>query len=277
MPDGIQPARSRSARACLLAAVVAAAVGISACGSGSNTPHIASLTTSSSTGSGNGSGQATTTRHAGTATGSGSSHAKSLKGNPTALVDEWAMCMHRHGDPNQADPTIDAYGVINVTIPGDGASAQELSGAVHAGTDPCNRYIAAAQDALRAANPVAPPPDQAALVKYTDCMRANGVPHYPYPSAHMTFQGTGVDPSSPQVQNVNKLCGAKLHLPGWWVAGNGPPGDVSVSNVGPGGSPPGNPPPCFYQTSGCPKPARGGNLPAGNGGLGANSGSGAGG
>jgi hypothetical protein len=145
--------------------------------------------------------------------------------------------MHSHGDPNQADPTIDAYGVINVTIPGDGQTAWKLSNEVHAGADPCEQYMAAAEAALRAAYPVAPPPDQSELIKYVECMRANGVPNYPYPSGDETnFNGTGVDPNSPQVQNVTKLCGQKLHLPGWWVAGTGPPGDVVVSS---GGPPPG--------------------------------------
>ena len=32
------------------------------------------------------------------------------RGNATQLVDEWAACMRSHGDPNQADPIIDATG-----------------------------------------------------------------------------------------------------------------------------------------------------------------------
>ena len=100
--------------------------------------------------------------------------------------------------------------MININVPGDGEEAVRLSGEVHSGADPCNQYIAAAQAALRAANPVPPPPDQAELIKYTDCMRANGFPNYPYPTANMTFQGTGVDPYSPQVENVSKRCGTEL-------------------------------------------------------------------
>jgi hypothetical protein len=185
------------------------------------------------------------------------------KGNATKLTDEWATCMHSHGDPNQADPIIDAYGVINITIPGD---VQGLSGAVHGGTDPCNRFIAAAQSALRAAKPVSPPPDQAEGLKYVNCMRANGVPKYPYPTGNTTnFNGTGVDPTSPFVQNVNKLCGKQIGAPAWWISGTGPPGDVVVSS-GPNGGPPPNGP------VNRPRPA-----PGGNGGAGDNSGSGTGG
>jgi hypothetical protein len=227
---------------------VAAAIGLAACGGGHSTPHVANLGTSTTLG---------------TTSGSGSSATTVAKGDPTRLLDEWATCMHSHGDPNQADPTVDAYGVINVTIPAD---AQSLSHEVHAGADPCDSYLAAAQAALRAANPVAPPPDQAALIKYVECMRANGVPNYPYPNGNSTnFNGTGVDPNSPQVQNVNKVCGQKLHLPGWWVAGTGPPGDVVVSSGWNGGPPSGG------GGTNRPRPVQG------NDGAGSTSGSGTGG
>ena len=189
-----------------------------------------------------------------TGTGSTSSAAK---GDPTRSLDEWASCMRSHGDPTQADPTVDSYGVVYVTIPPGAAPA--LSGEVHAGADPCNQYMAAAQAALRAANPAAPPPDQSALIKYVACMRANGVPNYPYPQGNQTdFNGTGVDPNSPQVENVSKLCGQKLKLPGWWISGNGQPGDVVVGGGphGPNGG--GQPPPCFFTKAGCPNSGSGG-------------------
>lgn len=244
----------RSARLAVL--VAAAAIAVPACG-GSSSPSAASSATVASLppSSGNGNGGST-------ATGSRSTTTAVPKGNATKLTDEWATCMHSHGDPNQADPTIDAYGVISITIPAD---AQQLSHAVHGGTDPCNQYMAAAQSALRAANPVAPPPDQAELLKYVNCMRANGVPKYPYATGNeINFNGTGVDPNSPLVQSVNKLCGQKLDLPAWWVSGTGPPGDVTVSSGGP--SPNGGPPPAGPV-----------NVPRGNGGAGDNSGSGTGG
>ena len=38
------------------------------------------------------------------------------------MLDEWATCMRAHGDPDQADPTIDANRIIHITwnpaIPG---------------------------------------------------------------------------------------------------------------------------------------------------------------
>jgi hypothetical protein len=75
-------------------------------------------------------------------------------------------------------------------------------------------------------------------------MRANGVPNYPYPSGpddrETNFNGTGVNPDSPQVQRVSDVCGKKLGLPAWWTNGWGPPGDISVAP--PKGGPPLGPP-----------------------------------
>jgi len=159
-------------------------------------------------------------------------------GNATKLVDEWAACERSHGDPNQADPIIDAYGVINITTPPLGAGG--LAGGPQNATGTCSEYLAAAQSLLRAANPVPPPPDQVEYLRYVTCMRANGVPNFPYPTGDKTnFNGTGVDPNSPFVQKVNKGCGKNIGAPAWWISGNGPPGDVSVSSaeVSNGGQP----------------------------------------
>ena len=92
----------RSGGLAILAA--AAAVGLAACSGGSGSPHVASL-------GGSGSGSSS-----GTGSGSGGSTASQPKGNPTQLLDEWAACMRRHGDPGQADPTIDANKVIHITL-----------------------------------------------------------------------------------------------------------------------------------------------------------------
>ena len=106
---------------------------------------------------------------------------------------------------------------------------------------------------LRAADPVKDPlglTNQGDQLKYVDCMRANGVPNYPYPQGNSTdFQGTGVDPTSPSVENVNKLCGKRIGAPAWWIAGTGPPGDVVVTSAGI--NPNGGPPPCPNVKEGC--------------------------
>src|SRR5271155_5971199 len=83
--------------------VAAAAIGLAACsGNLPGSPHVADLGTSATTGFGSGGGSTTT----------------APKGsNATQLMDEWATCMRINGDPDQTDPTIDQYGVINIIIP----------------------------------------------------------------------------------------------------------------------------------------------------------------
>ena len=134
-------------------------------GGSPDSPHVANLGTSTTTGGGHGGGSTTTAPK---------------EGNATQLMDEWATCMRANGDPNQTDPTIDQYGVINITMP-QGVSETSISSEAHGSTGPCSQYELAAENDLRAANPVAPPPTQAQLVQYVDCMRTHGVPNYPDP------------------------------------------------------------------------------------------------
>ena len=186
--------------------VIAVALGLAACGgTGPGPPSVADVSTTTG------------------ATHSGTPATTVPKDNAAQSLVEWANCMRRHGDPDQPDPTIDSHGGINIFIPGRAAS---LSNAVHNGTAPCNQYLAAASAALRAGAADLAPPDQSALVQFSHCMRANGVPNYPDPGTGGTtsFNGTGIDPSSPFFQRANNLCGKKIHAPSWWVSGRGPAG-----------------------------------------------------
>jgi hypothetical protein len=93
--------------------------------------------------------------------------------------------------------------------------------------------VAQAANELKAANPVAPPPDQSELLKYVACMRANGFPNYPYPDGDQTtFNGTGIDPNSPAVVRAGDLCGKKIGAPTWWINGTPEPGDIEVTTAG---------------------------------------------
>ena len=147
----------------------------------------------------------------------------------TPLLNQWAACERSHGDPDQSDPTVSAGGVIYIAVP----QGAQPAGNLHERTGTCSQYVAQAANELRAANPVAPPPDQAELLKYVACMRANGVPNYPYPNGDQTnFNGTGVDPDSPAVERVNDLCGKKIGAPTWWINGTNTPGDIEVHTAG---------------------------------------------
>ncbi|HEX3334369.1 MAG TPA: hypothetical protein VHS57_08505 [Acidimicrobiales bacterium] len=210
----------------LAAVVVAAAIGLTACSGGpASSAHVASL----------GNGNPHSSGHASTTTAP-------TAGNPTQLMDEWATCMRSHGDPNQTDPTIDAYGVIDITMQD---VSQAVASEAHGSSGPCSQYELAAENALRGGRQYRPP-DQSQLVLYTDCMRTHGVPNYPDPGAdgRTDFNGTGVDPNSPFVENANKICGKQINAPAWWIAGTGPPGDVTVESCSgvPHCQPPGSAP-----------------------------------
>jgi hypothetical protein len=171
--------------------------------------------------------------------------------------------MRSHGDPNQSDPTIDAHGVIYITMRN---VSEALSSEVHGNSGPCSQYEQQAENALRAANPVPAPPDEAQQLKYAECMRANGVPNYPDPKPTEQEQSlNGVDPNSPFVQSANKICAKQTGAPSWWASGTGPPGDVVVTSCN-GPICPNGPPPSGG------RPTR---SPGSSGGSGANSGAGA--
>jgi hypothetical protein len=217
-------ARTHRRSAGFAALVVSAAIALAAC-SGSSSPTVASLATNAGPGGAGGKSVGNSS-----ATPNGSTTAKPSKRNPAALADQWATCMRQHGDPNQADPVIDSHGVINIVIPPvTGGGPPVVTGGPETAKGTCSQYLAAAQRALREANPVSPPPNRSELISYVNCMRANGIANYPYPTGEKAnFNGTGIDPNSPQFERANKVCGDKLNLPAWWVNGWGPPGDVSV-------------------------------------------------
>jgi hypothetical protein len=210
-----------------LAVLVAAAVlALAACsGSGSGPPQVASLGTGSGPGT-------STSADPGTSTSPGSSSGSTsakIAGNVTPLLNEWAACERSHGDPDQSDPTVSAAGVIYIQVPLNAQPAGDL----HERTGTCSEYVAQAANELKAANPVAPPPDQSELLKYVACMRANGFPNYPYPDGDQTtFNGTGIDPNSPAVVRAGDLCGKKIGAPTWWINGTPEPGDIEVTTAG---------------------------------------------
>ena len=212
--------------------VAAAAFGLAACSGGASTPQVASLGTSSaesgaSTSGGGGSGS-------GSGSGGSGSASAGSGGNATRLVDEWATCVRAHGDPSQADPVIDSDGDIEITMRNVTA---EQSQEAHDSTGPCGQYLTEASSVLRNGQPAPQGPSQAQLVKYSECMRANGVPNYPDPGTNGTtnFNGTGVDPDSASVQQANNVCAKKTGMPATYTGGT-EAGVVQVRSIN--GQPP---------------------------------------
>lgn len=205
-----------------LAMLAASAIGLAACG-GSSSPHVASLGHTSG-----GSGGAPTTTLP--------------KGNPTQLLDEWASCERAHGDPNQADPTIDANKVIHITFPpGAGGNGPVAFG--KGSNDPCGAYLTAASTGLRGGK-TPPKPDPAKLEKYARCMRAHGVADFPDPTSNglsiRVNPGSDLNPNNPTFQSASKLCAKQTGVPAFG-SGTPPAGAIAAtSSGGPAGGPGGN-------------------------------------
>jgi hypothetical protein len=223
----------------LLAIMAGTALLTAACSGGSGSPQVASLGTSSSAGNGGGSSASTVSN-----------------GNATSLLDEWASCIRGHGDPQQADPTIDAYKDIQITMPDNVSNT--LSQEAHDSSGPCGSYLARAQTALGYRPPA--PVSMATQLKYAECMRAHGVPLYPDPngSSQTNLMGIGMPLTSPIFLNADKLCSRESGMQ-QTASGPPPPGIVQEQSAGvPTGTPP---------TSGGNKPKSGS---GGSGGAGGN-------
>jgi hypothetical protein len=216
--------------------LAATALTLAACSGGSGTPQVASLATSAP--------QASTPQAASTGSGTsgGSTSATQPASEVTPLLNEWAACERSNGDPGQAAPTVDANGVVWVFVP----KGAQPAGDLHELTGTCSEYLAKAQNELEAGHQIPPPIPMSQTLKYVACMRANGVPDYPYPTGDTTnFNGSGVDPGSPLVQRANELCGKKLGWPAAWINPGDFPGTIEVRTAGM----PANPtaPACFFQ------------------------------
>lgn len=161
------------------------------------------------------------------------------KGNPTVLLDEWASCMRSHGDPQQADPSIDVHKVIHIpwdpSIPG-GYFGTEKGGQGNSGPGQyCRSYLSAAQSALRGGQPPQQP-DPVKEDRYAQCMRANGVADFPDPGAggDLTINigaGGDLNPSNPTFQRADRACAQKTGFVGFG-GGTPPPGTIALDGPG---------------------------------------------
>jgi hypothetical protein len=178
-PPGAEQRRTGIRRAGLLVtALVAVTLVLVACGSGSPSPRVASLGST-------------------TPAASGSSSA----GNPTKSAVAYAQCIRAHGVPNWPDP--DEQGHFNAKP--DLASPQLLAA------------LKACKDLLPGGGNMTTggklsPHELAQLLKYSKCMRAHGIKNFPDPTSNgLTLTpGNALDPSSPQFRAADKACHSLL-------------------------------------------------------------------
>lgn len=209
----------------LVVLVAAAGITLAACSHGPSSPRVARLPTGSAHSSGD---------PASGSSGSGGSAGAGSKGNATQLVDKWAACMRTHGDPSQSDPVINSDSDIEISMTN---VSQAMASQVHDSSGPCGHYLTAASSALRDGQPMPKGPDQAQLLRYAQCMQANGVPKYPDPvpgSTETNLNNIGMSTTSPVFEKANNLCAKKTGVP----SGNGP-GPAGVVQVQSCNAPPG--------------------------------------
>jgi hypothetical protein len=221
------PPFRRSAALAVLVAV--AAIALAAC-DGSHSPQVARLGKTSGSGGSSGTN------------GSGGHSATTARtGDPTRLLNEWATCMRRHGDPGQADPTVTADKLIDINwnpaIPG-GFNGTNKGGQGNSGPGQyCRAYLNAAQTALQGGSHL-PSPSPHTLLKFAQCMQGNGIPDFPDPKGDSLSMNIGGDlsPANPTFRNASRLCARRTGAK-FLGGGTPPPGTIELNGGGPGLSP----------------------------------------
>jgi hypothetical protein len=175
-------------------ALVSLAFAAAACGGGGNpNAAVAHL----------GKGTSTTAVPTGQASASSPNYQRSV---------DYSQCMRKNGVPGFPDPNSQGDFLIN------GRN----------GVDPNSPTFRAGQKECKALAPKAPTAAQsssflAQALKFSQCMRSNGVPNFPGPKesggrvALTIGNGSGINPNSPQFQKATQAC--RSLMPGGGVGG----------------------------------------------------------
>jgi hypothetical protein len=115
---------------------------------------------------------------------------------------------------------------------------------VSGGGSTCSADLTAAETALRGGQPPEEP-DQAVVLKFAQCMRANGIPDYPDPTgggSNQVAHATGdLSPANPTFQAASTLCANKTGFQKFSSGGTPQPGTINLNMAGGfGGKPGGN-------------------------------------
>jgi hypothetical protein len=112
----------------------------------------------------------------------------------------YAQCMRAHGVPNFPDPNSKGQFIQAGQGSGPGVTISQAQPALNACRHlaPNGGQISQAQRAQAASQ----------SLKFTRCMRSQGVPNMPDPSSNggIDLRGTGIDPNSPQFQSAQRAC-----------------------------------------------------------------------
>jgi hypothetical protein len=184
----MRSARTNQLRSAGVALALAAVAGLlAACGSGSASPGVASIGSTTST-----------TSALGTASSFGQTDQQFYQGQLA-----YAACMRSHGEPSFPDPVLTGQSVMF----GAGPNIDQDSPRFVSANTTCKRLVP---------DGGTPSPAQlqamiAQMVKNAECMRARGITNFPDPTVNVPgilagFSLKGLDPNSPQFQAAQKAC-----------------------------------------------------------------------
>lgn len=169
------------------AAVTVALLTLGGCGNEPSSPTVPRL--SGGTGASAGAGTGSRNGQNPNAVGGDSSAARRAK------LHAAAECIRKHGAPNYQDPVLTTDGFVYT----DDVSLRSLEQTQLTAVDTaCGDLIRAANFAMRDQGPPPPKVIQAG-VRSAQCLRANGLPDYPDPTADSPFvpgKGFGLEPSA---------------------------------------------------------------------------------
>jgi hypothetical protein len=177
--SGTRPNHGDSRRGVALATGLASLALLAAGCGGSKAPSVASLGTTA---------QTKTTA---------SASAPLSPRQETAVDNAYAACINAHGGQARAIP---GGGVGLILTPA-------TRGRLPAAQEACRKLLP--KGGLPAQTPAQNAQFRARALKLAQCMRANGVPKFPDPSANgnlLLTPSSGIDPQSPQFQAAQKAC-----------------------------------------------------------------------
>ncbi|HTU78485.1 MAG TPA: hypothetical protein VMF09_06975 [Solirubrobacteraceae bacterium] len=214
--------RRRRRRFVLPAATAPAlALALAGCGGSSSSPGVAHVATTNASDPSGGSGGGTP--------GSG----ETLSGESVAAAQrklvKFAQCMRTHGEPQFPGPN---EGNIHIEDR-DGHGPNPESAQWKAAEKACSKYA----PANVAPSPAQQKAHQEQALKFSECMRHNGVPNFPDPKfssgGGVNMNLKGIDPGSPQFQAAAKAC--QSNSPFAKLMAKGPPGAKAGGAGGSGG------------------------------------------
>lgn len=149
----------------------------------------------------------------------GSKPSPSPSADPRQQALKFAQCMRTNGVPNFPDPSTSGQGQ-GFLINGSATGLDPNDPTFQKAQQTCSKYLRG----FLGKGPTNDKEAQAKALKFSQCMRAHGVPNFPDPSTSggLTISnGSGIDPNDPTFQKAQQTCASILGLPAPTTANGG--------------------------------------------------------